>query len=134
MAMAMGGGKSGPTADINVTPMIDVLLVLLVTFMLAQRLRQIVPVNVPPPQPRSVVAPAPRIVLEMRADHSYAINGTAVPRAHLGVKLAQVFAGRPLKLLYIETGAGWRYGEVIAAADIARGAGVQVIGYLPARQ
>jgi len=126
----MQAPEPGLTAEINVTPMIDVLLVLLVIFMLAPRTRTLVPVNVPPqrgPSGRGV----PQIVLELRVDRSYAINGATTVKEELGRKLAQIYAGRPQKILFIRAEPGWRYGEVIEAADIARGAGVQVIGYVP---
>ncbi len=122
--------EHGLAAEINVTPMIDVLLVLLVIFMLIPRTRALVPVNVPPgrsPSGRHL----PQIVLELRADRSYAINGFRTVKEELGRRLAQIFAARPQKVLFIRAEPGWRYGEVIEAADIARGAGVQVIGYVP---
>ncbi|SRR6266550_2925337 len=121
---------SGLTAEINVTPMIDVLLVLLVIFMLVPRNRALVPVNVPPER-RPSGKQLPQIVLELRADRSYAINGSRTVKEDLGRRLAQIYAGRPQKVLLIRTEPGWRYGDVIEAADIARGAGVQVIGYVP---
>jgi biopolymer transport protein TolR len=126
------GTHGGAEREINVTPMIDVLLVLLVIFMLAQQFRRMVPVNVPPPATRAAGA-TPQIVLELRSDRSYAINGSVVDKTRLGERLAAAFADRPFKLLYVRTAAGWRYGEVIEAADIARGAGVQVLGYMPTR-
>jgi biopolymer transport protein TolR len=122
--------EPGLTADINMTPMIDVLLVLLVIFMLMPQKRTLFPVNVPPERGPSGKQP-PQIVLELGADHSYAINGLRTAKAQLGPRLNQIYAGRPQKLLFIRTGPGWRYGDVIEAADIARGAGVQVIGYAP---
>ena len=120
----------GLTAEINVTPMIDVLLVLLVIFMLIPQKRTLFPVNVPPERGPTRKQP-PQIVLELGADRSYAINGLRTPKEELGQQLAQIYAGRPQKLLFIRATPGWRYGEVIEAVDIARGAGVQVIGYLP---
>ena len=122
--------ERGLAAEINVTPMIDVLLVLLVIFMLVPRKRSVFDVNIPPERSQSGT-PQPQIVLELRADRSYAINGTTVDKEELKQRLAQIYAARPVKLLFIRTGPGWRYGEVIEAADIARGAGVQVIGYAP---
>jgi biopolymer transport protein TolR len=127
------GERSGLVNEINVAPMIDVLLVLLVIFMLAQQVRLIVPVSVPPPERPNAGPQTPQIVLEQRSDRSYAVNGTTVAKADLGGRLAAVFEGRGSKLLYIRTAAGWKYGEVVEAADIARGAGVQVIGYMPGR-
>ena len=122
--------ERGLTADINVTPMIDVLLVLLVIFMLIPQKRTLFPVNVPPERAPSGRQP-PQIVLDLGADRSYAINGLRTAKEHLGQQLARIFERRPQKLLFIRTGPGWRYGEVIEAADIARGAGVQIIGYVP---
>jgi len=122
--------ERGLAAEVNVTPLIDVLLVLLVIFMLIPRKRWLFPVNVPPEQPSSGQA-MPQIVLQLEADHSYALNSTAVPKADLPRRLTEVYAGRPAKLLFIRVLGTWRYREVIEAADIARGAGVQVIGYVP---
>jgi biopolymer transport protein ExbD len=70
-------------------------------------------------------------VLDLQSTGAYDINGTVLPKAELGARLAQIFRDRPVKLLYIRAGAGWKYREVVEAADIARGAGVQVIGYVP---
>ena len=122
--------ERGLTSDINVTPMIDVLLALLVIFMLLPQKRFLMPVNVPPEHAPSGKQ-LPHIVLELRADHSYVLNGAAIAKPELGPRLAQIYAARPQKLLFIRAMPGWRYGEVIDAADIARGSGVQVIGYVP---
>jgi biopolymer transport protein ExbD len=122
--------EGGLAAGINVTPMIDVLLVLLVIFMLMPQKRTLLPVNVPPEQVPSSKQ-SPPIVLELGADRAYAINGVRTAKEEIGPHLAQIYAGRPQKLLLIRAGPGWRYGDVIEAVDIARGAGVQVIGYVP---
>src|SRR5258705_99197 len=61
--------QQGLNADINVTPMIDVLLVLLVVFILSMQLRSVFDVNVPRPMPKARAgAPSPHVVLELRAD------------------------------------------------------------------
>ena len=120
----------GLAADINVTPMIDVLLVLLVIFMLIPQRRTLFPVTVPPEHLPSSKR-LRQIVLELGADQSYALNGLKTTKEDLGRHLAQIYAGRPQKLLFIRTEPRWRYGDVIEAVDIARGAGVQVIGYVP---
>ena len=119
------------TNEINVAPMIDVLLVLLVVFMLSMTVWRVIPVNVPPPQSTPSRPHAPPIVLELRADHTYAINSSVVAHAELGARLAQIYRTRPDAALFIRSASDWRYGEVIEAADLARGAGVQVIGYMP---
>lgn len=121
--------ERGLAAAINVTPMIDVLLVLLVIFMLMPQKRALFSVNVPPQRVPSGKQ-SPQIVLDLGADRSYAINGLKTVKEDLGQHLAEIYAGRAQKLLFIRAGPGWRYRDVIEAVDIARGAGVQVIEYV----
>src|SRR6059036_2297090 len=84
------GSQQGLNPDINVTPMIDVLLVLLVIFMLSVQLRAILAVNVPPPaDPVKQPSPAPQVVLDLREDGSYAINGAPIAVGHLKERLQQ---------------------------------------------
>src|SRR5207247_1058410 len=77
MAMTSTGGGEGLSSDINVTPLIDVLLVLLIIFMITQPLsRKAFDVQVPPEQAtKQKSQPSSQIVLELRSDGSYAING-----------------------------------------------------------
>lgn len=122
----------GLNADINVTPMIDVLLVLLVVFILSMQLRSLLPVNVPPPAtatPR--VGTSPQVVLELKGDGSYAINGTAVARSGLEARLRKLAAGGQRQLIFVRAERGRKYGEVVRAVDLARGAGWKVVGYMP---
>jgi biopolymer transport protein ExbD len=123
--------RQGLVADINVTPMIDVLLVLLVVFILSMQLRSVFDVNVPPPTPKTRSgAPSPHVVLELRADGSYAINGTAIPLSGLNARLRKLAAeGR--RLIFVRAAPKRRYGEVVRAVDLAKGAGWQVVGYMP---
>ena len=118
------------TSEINVAPMIDVLLVLLVIFMIAQTLLQVIPLHVPAPV-HPAGPPPPAIVLELGKDHTYRINGRVVRKSVLPDRLRALFAGRESKLLFIRTESGWKYREVIEAADIARGVGVAGIAYMP---
>ena len=135
MAMGSGGSGSGLSSDINVTPMIDVLLVLLIIFMITLPLsRRAFDVQVPPEQKPQTKEPqkSAQIVLELRADGSYAINNEPVTVDQLDARLHQVFDQRPAKLMFIKTAGTRKYRDVIQAMDIARGAGVQVIGFTPA--
>ena len=118
-------------ADINVAPMIDVLLVLLVMFMLIQQIRLTMPLNVPPPALRPGHETVSPIVLSLERDGTFALNGLAVGRDELADHIRAIFQDRSANILYIRGGAGVRYGAVIDAADIVRGAGVSVIGYVP---
>ncbi len=119
-------------ADINVTPMIDVLLVLLVVFMLSMQLRQVLDVNVPPPaKPTSYTTASPQVVLELKADGSYAINGTAIPHSALPTRLRELTEGGQRNLLFVKAAPKRRYREVVDAVDLAKGAGWQIVGYMP---
>jgi biopolymer transport protein TolR len=133
MAMGTGGG-GGLSADINVTPMIDVLLVLLIIFMITLPLsRRAFDVQVPPEQKQKQQekSQSNQIVLELTADGGYAFNTQPVAKAQLDAKFHELYDNRPAKLLFIKTAPTRKYRDVVEAMDIARGAGVQVIGFTP---
>src|SRR6266550_8286064 len=134
MAMGSGGSGGGLASDINVTPMIDVLLVLLIIFMITLPLsRRDFGVQLPPEQrPQSKQQrQSDQIVLELRPDGSYAINTQAVAFEQLDAKFHEYYDQRPAKLLFIKAAPNRKYGEVVQAMDIAKGAGVQVIAFTP---
>ena len=127
-------GSHSSINDINVTPMIDVLLVLLIIFMITQPLsRMTLRVQVPPP-PQPTASPAVnanQIVLEMPDNGSYAINGQPVPKDQLDAQLHAIYDPRPAKLLFVKAGQNRIFQDVVEAMDVARGAGVQIIGFTP---
>ncbi|HEX8243756.1 MAG TPA: biopolymer transporter ExbD [Longimicrobium sp.] len=125
--------RRGAVSEINVTPMIDVLLVLLIIFMVMQQgLQRGLPVSVPPPQPDTPAPPTPdQIVLEVFPGGRYAINTHPVGAEGLQAAVARTFAGRPRKVLFVKGGNGLTFGEVAAAVDATRAAGVQVVGLVP---
>jgi len=124
--------QQGLNADINVTPMIDVLLVLLVVFILSMQLRSMFPVNVPPPPTNTrPTNGSPQVVLELKADGSYAINGTPVAQSGLEARLRKLAAGGQRQLIFVRAERGRRYGEVVRAVDLAKGAGWKIVGYMP---
>jgi biopolymer transport protein ExbD len=133
MAMGSTGGGEGLSSDINVTPLIDVLLVLLIIFMITQPLsRKAFDVQVPPEQQsKQKVQASSQIVLELKADGSYAINGQPYSLKQLEPAFHQIYDPRPAKLLFIKAAPTRKYLDVMQAMDIAHGAGVQVIGFTP---
>ena len=133
MSMSTGGGGNSLTNDINVTPMIDVLLVLLIIFMvIVPAQRKAVDVQLPDPTPS--VAPAnatnTQIVLEV-LPNGYSINKESVPKARLASRLKEIYDPRPEKIIFIKGDPKVKYQDVIYAMDLARGAGVKVIGVPP---
>jgi biopolymer transport protein TolR len=133
MAISTGGGKGGPSWQINMTPMIDVLLVLLIIFMVIQpTLQKGIEVQVPPVEERASEEAAPdQITLEIRPGPDYLINGIPVPPAELRTQIRGIFADRPRKVLFVKGGEDILYGDVVRAVDAARGAGIEVVGLVP---
>jgi len=119
-------------SEINVTPMIDVLLVLLVVFMISIQFRSVLPVNVPPPADQSKPGPTtPQVVLEVKEDGSYAINGTITASETLSARLRELVAGGKRNLIFVRAAPRRPYRDVIRAVDLAKGAGFEIIGYMP---
>jgi len=135
----MAGGSSAAPGDIsaepNVIPMIDIMLVMLIIFMVSQPLsRMALDIQVPPQETAAArpAAASNQIVLELTADGGYAINTQPVPQDQLDTQIHAIFDNRPAKLLFVKSAPARKYQEVIDAMDVARGAGVQVIGFTPA--
>jgi biopolymer transport protein TolR len=133
--MAMSGGATGSlTNEINVTPMIDVLLVLLIIFMMVIPMsRKAIDLQLPDPTPdNSSSGPPPsQIVLEVLPGNVYKVNTQPVAKNDLAKRLKEIYDPRPEKIIFVKGDPAVKYSDVIYAMDVARGAGVKVIGVPP---
>jgi biopolymer transport protein ExbD len=134
MAMSTASGGTNLSNEINVTPMIDVLLVLLIIFMMVIPMsRKAIDLQLPDPNPADT-PPGPQpsqIVLEVLPNNVFRINTEAVPPARLAARLKEIYDPRPEKIIFVKGDEKVKYSEVIHAMDVARGAGVKVIGVPP---
>lgn len=135
MSMSVGGSSErGLTNEPNVTPMIDVLLVLLIIFMMIIPMsRKALDVQLPDPtpqdQPKNVKAD--QIVLEVKAGPAYEVNKEPISKERLAARLKEIYDPRPEKIMFVKGDPDTIYQDVIFAMDVARGAGVKVIGATP---
>jgi biopolymer transport protein ExbD len=129
---ARSPAPSAVASEINVTPMIDVLLVVLIIYIVISMWRHVLPVTTPPPAPAGeIAATGLQLVLHIDGDGGLTLNGQPVPTAALDEHLESVYRDRPARLLFIAADAAVPYHSVIATMDRARGAGVEVLAFLP---
>ncbi|AGC41628.1 ExbD/TolR family TonB system transport protein [Myxococcus stipitatus DSM 14675] len=138
MAFDLGGGKKrGPSPSMNVTPLVDVVLVLLIIFMvvtplLTKQMWMTVPAKSdkpeeqPPPPPDAL----PPVVLTVDRAGVLRINRDEVPRDQVVARLQRMLNARPDKIVFFDAGDDVPYGAAMEVLDLARG-GNLTVGVLP---
>jgi biopolymer transport protein TolR len=129
--MAMGGQNDdrGTMAEINVTPLVDVMLVLLVIFMVtAPMMQQGVQVNLPKADTKAMNPAEETVVVTVDKNNKVFINKEETPAGDLRSKLTDLFASRTKKEVFLKADASVPYGEVVRIMADIKGAGIERLG------
>jgi biopolymer transport protein ExbD len=131
MGMSVGGANRGIFVEMNVVPLIDVLLVLLVIFMIIPHKQSGLMADLPQPAPtgRSNSQP-PAIVIQVLADGSLRINQESVAWERLGSRLEQIFGSRANRTAFVRGDGALEFQVVARVIDVMRAAGVSSVGLM----
>ena len=134
MGMSVGENKGGAMAEMNIVPLIDILLVLLIIFMVItpltpKGLEALVPQPPPPNQPPSM-SDQRTVVVIIDKDHNMMINTEPTTEATMGARLAEIFKTRAERVVFMKGDGNLEYQWVAKAIDIAHGAGIDKVGLM----
>lgn len=128
MSMRSGGGGDDLNSEINVTPMVDIMLVLLIIFMItAPMMNNGVEINLPKVSTAKIEDPQGKLTLVISKTQQVYIGKTQVSWKDLGAKLAANERVKAEKELYIDADAALPYGVVVTAMAVAKNAGVEKV-------
>jgi biopolymer transport protein ExbD len=125
------GGSGGIKSEINVTPLVDVVLVLLIIFMVVQPMLQMGYEVETPPEIKNLTPQPPdpnQIIINMDAEGKTFINKQAIPKASFGTELARVLKNREKKIAFFAANGELQYEKVVAFMDLCRDAGAKNLG------
>ncbi|HLY62587.1 MAG TPA: biopolymer transporter ExbD [Terriglobia bacterium] len=129
-AIKVGADDARPMVEMNITPLIDVLLVLIITFMVVTNLKP-GGLDAQVPDPGVKDAGKSAIVVSVGADHHIRINQLPVDLNALGSGLEEIFKTRNQRIVFVQADSTLSFGEVARVIDIAKGVGIDKIGLLP---
>ena len=131
MGISAGGSRGGPKSDINVTPLVDVVLVLLIIFLVTMPiLMRDIPFEVPkkaeentPPE----LLPDVQVVIEWKSDGRLLLNGEEVARTELAAKVRERLERKREKTVFVDFDDSVRYGDAVGIMDTCKGAGATTV-------
>jgi biopolymer transport protein ExbD len=138
MGIQIGGSKGGAMAEMNVVPLIDILLVLLIIFMVItpltpRGLDALVPQPNPSPQQPQQDLLAKTIVVQVESGGGLKINQETTTWENLGARLEEIFKQRAEKVAFVKGADSVQFAEVARAIDIMRGSGIDKVGLITAK-
>jgi biopolymer transport protein TolR len=130
MGFSVGGGFRGVVADVNVVPLIDILLVLLVIFMIIPHRQTGLDARIPQPAVEKAVQPVPVVVVQVLADGTLRINQDPVSSEALARRLGEIFKFRADHTIFVRGDSLVEFGRVASAIDAINAAGLSPVGLL----
>jgi biopolymer transport protein TolR len=133
MGISLGGSKLGTMAEMNVVPLIDILLVLLVIFMaIRPQMQYGLPADLPQQTDSKDKAPQQPglIVVQVLGDGTVRINQDPVQWQDLQRRLQEIFKMRASRVAFVRGDSGLEFGVVARAIDVMRGSGIMTVGLM----
>lgn len=131
MGISFGGARVGTIAEMNVVPLIDILLVLLVIFMAIRPSAEVgLPVDLPMRAEADTPASPGTIVVQVFGDGTLRINQDPVRWQELHSRLVEIFRLRANRAAFVRGDAALEFGEIARAIDVMRGSGITTVGLM----